>query len=229
MRSLAKWAKLTCFTTDDAYSLEEIIIYDVVEYQSTITSTIQAEDDVVEIKTETTEKYPSENTLGNTSQILTDGSDNKELEPTTISQVVIAHEEEVLAQSFGEPSDEDLEQWTKILNDKADDEQWRKDGVHEEDIALITKDRSDPTPFNNDCISNIYGYEEVDDPAKPTAIFYRYCKPPSSLEEVHRRKNFRVGTNILRDPKSKLDIRGSLRHTCQTQKTTTGLRKRGLN
>ena len=97
-----------------------------------------------------------------------------------MSQVVIAHEEEVLAQSFGEPSDEELEQWTKILDNRADDEQWGRDGVHEEDMALITKDRSDPIPTNNDCISNIYGYEEIDDQAIPTAIYYRYCKPPTS-------------------------------------------------
>ena len=52
-----------------------------------------------------------------------------------MSQVVISHVEEVLAQSFGEPSDEELEEWTKVLNNKADDEQWGRDGVHEEDKA----------------------------------------------------------------------------------------------
>ena len=83
--------------------------------------------------------------------------------------MVISHEEEVLAQSFGEPSDEELEEWTKVSNNKADDELWVRDGVHEEDMAHITKDRSDPT--NNDCISNINGVEEVDDQAMPTAIF----------------------------------------------------------
>ena len=108
-----------------------------------------------------------------------------------MSQVVISYEEEVLAQSFGGPSDKELEQWSKFLNDKPDDEQWGRDGVHEEDMALITKDRSDPTLTNNDCISNIYGYEEEDDPAIPTATFYRYCKPPISLEEVQRREHFR--------------------------------------
>ena len=46
-----------------------------------------------------------------------------ELEPTTMSQVMISHEEEVSAQSFGDPSDEELEEWTKVLNNKADDEQ----------------------------------------------------------------------------------------------------------
>ena len=74
---------------------------------------------------------------------------------------------------------------------EADDEQWGRDSVHEDDMVLITKERSDPTPTNNDCISNIYGYEEVDNPTIPTAVFYRYCKPPTSLEEVQLRENFR--------------------------------------
>ena len=110
--------------------------------------------------------------LGDSSQ--TSISSNDVLESTTMSQVIIAHEEEVLAQSVAEPSDEDLDEWNKVLNNKADGEQWGRDGVHEEDMLLITKDRRDPTPTNNGCISNIYGYEEVDNPTIPTAVFYRY-------------------------------------------------------
>ena len=147
------------------------------------------EEEVIEIKMEPTERNMSITMLRESSQ--TPISSNDALESTTMSQVVIAHEEEVFAQSFGEPSDEELEQWTKILNNKADDEQWGRDGVHEKDMALITRDRNDPTPTNNDCISSIYVYEEVDDPAIPTATFYRYCKPPTSIEEVQRRENFR--------------------------------------
>ena len=170
---------------DDPNSLEDIVIYDVVvEYQGIVTSTTHTEEDIIEIKLEPTEKNKSVIMLRDSSQTLIPNSDV--LEFTTMSQVVIAHEEEVLAQSFGEPSDEELEQWTKILNNRADDEQWGRDGVHEEDMALITKDRSNPVPNNNDCISNIYEYEEVDDPAIPTPIFYRHCKPPTSLEELQR-------------------------------------------
>ena len=109
---------------DDPNSLEEIVIYDVVvEYQGIITSNTRAEEDVIEVKTKPTEKYPSKTVLGNTPQTLMNESNNEILESTTMSQAVIAHEEEVRAQSFGEPSDEELEEWTKILNNKADDEQ----------------------------------------------------------------------------------------------------------
>ena len=175
---------------DDPNSIEEITIYDVVvEYQGIITSTTQMEEEVIEIETKPTERETSIITNEDSWQILKPSSDV--LESTTMSQILIAHEEEALAQSFGEPSDEEIEEWTKVLNDKADDEQWGRDGVNEEDMELITKDRSNPIPTNNDCISNIYEYEEVDDPAIPTAIFYRYCKPPTSLEEVQRRENFR--------------------------------------
>ena len=141
-----------------------------------------------EIRQKADEKSISEIILGNVSQNPRVESKEDVLESTTLSQMVVSHEEEILAQSFGEPSDEELDEWT---NNRADDEQWGRDGVHEDDIILITKDRRTPTPTNNDCISNIYGYEEVDDPTMPTAIFYRYCKPQTSLEEVQRRENFR--------------------------------------
>ena len=142
---------------NDLDSLEDIIYDLVVEYQGIITSTIPAGEYVIEINVEPTERNPKDTILGNTSQP----------EPTTMSQVVISHEEEVSAQNFGEQSDEELVEWTEVLNNKADDEQWGMDGVHEEDMVLITRDRNNPTPTNNDCISNIYGYEEVDDPTIP--------------------------------------------------------------
>ena len=53
-------------------------------------------------------------------------------------------------------------------------------------------DRIDPTPTNRDLISYIYGYYEKDDPTIPTAKYYRWCKPPTSIEELHRRENFRT-------------------------------------
>ena len=58
--------------------------------------------------------------LGDSSQ--TPMSNSDALESSTMSQVVIAHEVEVQAQSFGEPSDEELEQWTQALNNRADNE-----------------------------------------------------------------------------------------------------------
>ena len=57
-------------------------------------------------------------------------------------------------------------------------------------MAMITRDRIDTTPTNRDCISNIYGYYENDNPAIPTEIFYRWCKPETTLEGIHRRENF---------------------------------------
>ena len=93
---------------DDPNSIEEITIYDVVvEYQGIMTSKTQMEEEVIEIETE-----PSINTKEDSSQILKPSSDV--LESTTMSQILIAHEEEVLTQSFDEPSDEELEEWTKI-------------------------------------------------------------------------------------------------------------------
>ena len=88
---------------DDHDSLGKIVIYDiVVKYQAII----QYDADIIEVKAEPNERNPSENILGNTSQNLIFESNNDVLEPTTMSQVVISHVEEVLAKSFGEPSDE---------------------------------------------------------------------------------------------------------------------------
>ena len=172
---------------EDQDSLEEIVIYDmVVEYQGIV----QYDEEMSGIRQKADEKSTSEIILGNVSQYPRVESKEDVFESTMLSQMEVSHEEEILAQSFGEPSDEELDEWTKVLNNRADDEQWGRDGVHKDDMVLITKDRSDPTPTNNDCIINIYGYEEVDDPTIPTAVFYRYCKPPTSLEDVQRRENF---------------------------------------
>ena len=93
---------------DDPNSLEDIVIYDVVvEYHGIMTSTTHMEEDIVEIKMEPTEKNTSVIMLRDSSQTTIPNSDV--LESMTMSQVVIAHEEEVFAQSFSEPSDEELE------------------------------------------------------------------------------------------------------------------------
>ena len=38
-----------------------------------------------------------------------------------MSQVIIAHEEEVANQNFNEPSEEEHEKWTEVLNSDAHD------------------------------------------------------------------------------------------------------------
>ena len=55
-------------------------------------------------------------------------------------------------------------------------------------MTIITRDRIDATPTNRDCISNIYGYYENDNPAIPTE---RWCKPETTIEGMHIRENFR--------------------------------------
>ena len=59
-------------------------------------------------------------------------------------------------------------------------------------MAIITSDRIDTRPTNRDCISYIYGYYENDNPAIPTEIYYRWCKPETTPEGMHRRENFTV-------------------------------------
>ena len=111
------------------------MIYDLmVEYQGIV----QYDGDIIEIKEGVTDRNPSKDIVEDIPQSQTFKSDSDIFESTNMSQGIISHEEEVLAQSCGEPSDEDLDEWTKILNNKADEEQWGRDGVHEEDMALIT-------------------------------------------------------------------------------------------
>ena len=87
-------------------SLEEIVIYNmVVEYQGIV----QTDEDIIEIKQKTNERSTSEIIQGNVSQTSMVESNDDVLESTTMSQVVIAHEEEVLTQSFSESSDEELD------------------------------------------------------------------------------------------------------------------------
>ena len=82
--------------------------------------------------------------------------------------------------------------WFTVLIQGKQQEKWGRAGIHEDDMAIIKRDRLDTTPPNRDCISNIYEYYENDNPAISTEVYYRWCKPPTSVEEVHRRENFRV-------------------------------------
>ena len=90
--------------------------------------------------------------------------------------MIIDHEE---ISSAKEPTleqpREEPEDWETILLRAKIPEGWGRDGIHEEDLAMITRDRLDITPTNRDCISNIYGYYENDNPAIPTVIYYRWC------------------------------------------------------
>ena len=139
---------------NDPDSLGEIIIYDMaVEYQGIITSTIRAEEDVIEIKVEQIEQDPMNIVLENPTNNPVSNKSNDEPEPTTLCQVLLS--QVVAMQDFGIPSDEELEEWAEVSKTRTIDEPWGRDSVHEEDMALITRDRTDPTPTNNDCISNI--------------------------------------------------------------------------
>ena len=105
---------------EDQDSLEEIMIYDmVVEYQGIV----QYDEDMSEIRLRADDKSTSEIILGNVSQNPRVESKEDIFESTTLSHMVVSHEEEILAQSFGEPSDEELDEWTKVSNNRTDDEQ----------------------------------------------------------------------------------------------------------
>ena len=100
-----------------------------------------------------------------------------------MSQITVDHEEIVSAQepTLDQPlEDPEPEDWDTILLRGKQPEGWGRDGIHEEDMAMITRDRLNTTPTNRDCISNIYGYYENDNPAIPTEIYYRWCKPETT-------------------------------------------------
>ena len=53
---------------------------------------------------------------------------------------------------------------------------WGGDGVPENDMVGIKQGVANKIPTNADCIKYLYGYEEIDDPKIPDAIYYRLCK-----------------------------------------------------
>ena len=95
----------------------------------------------------------------------------------------------VAAQDPFDQPQEEIEDWSTILSRGKQQEKWGREGIHEDDLAIMIADRIDPTPTNRDLISYIW---EKDDPTIPTAKYYRWCKPPTSIEELHRRENFRT-------------------------------------
>ena len=62
----------------------------------------------------------------------------------------------------------------------------------EADMVDIKQGAVNKTPTNADCIKYLYGYEEIDDPKIPDAIYYRRCKKPTTAEELYRRHSFRI-------------------------------------
>ena len=69
---------------------------------------------------------------------------------------------------------------------------WGGDGVPENDMIGIKQGATNKTPTNADCIKYLHGYEEIDDPKVPDAIYYRRCKKPTTAEELYRRSSFRI-------------------------------------
>ena len=173
---------------DDPDSLEEIVIYDmIVEHQapSIVTINKNIDDDVIEIKAE-----PQEN---NSEDAIKQSISRSQAEIMTDSQIIVDHEEITSTQEpiLDQPPEEP-EDWEAILLRSKIPEGCGRHGIHEEDMAIITRDRPNNIPTNRDCISNIYGYYENDNPAIPTEIYYRWCKPETTIEGMHRRENFRI-------------------------------------
>ena len=159
----------------------------VVEYQTTSANNTYKDDDIVEIKQEPQEKNPRVIIIVDPNTQL---SQVAHPETLSTSQKPVDHEEVVSAQDpFDQPQDE-IEDWSTILSRGRQQEKWGREGIHEDDLAIMIADRADPAPTNRDLISYIYGYYERDDPTIPTARYYRWCKPPTSIEELHRREGF---------------------------------------
>ena len=69
---------------------------------------------------------------------------------------------------------------------------WGGEGVPNEEMENVVRKRKNKTPTNADCITYLYEYIEMDDPRIEDHIYYRRCKPPTTIEEVYRRHTFRV-------------------------------------
>ena len=69
---------------------------------------------------------------------------------------------------------------------------WAADGVPDEEIQKTVRNRENKTPTNADCITYLYEYIEMDDPRIADHMYYRRCKPPTTIEEVYRRHTFRI-------------------------------------
>ena len=74
---------------------------------------------------------------------------------------------------------------------QAKERAWGGAGIPETEVALITQGRADSIPMNADLIKYIYRYDKVDDQRIPDEIYYRWCKKPTTAEEVYRRRTFR--------------------------------------
>ena len=84
-----------------------------------------------------------------------------------------------------------LEGETKMVY-HTNEARWGAEGVPNEEMKIIVRNRKNKTPTNADCITYLYDYIEMDDPRIEDHIYYRRCKPPMTIEEVYRRHTFRV-------------------------------------
>ena len=67
---------------------------------------------------------------------------------------------------------------------------WGGDGFPENDMVGMLQGQGEQVQTNADCIKYLYGYEEVDNPRVPDEIYYRWCKKPTTAEELYRRHSF---------------------------------------
>ena len=167
------------------------ILFQVVEYQAVAKVKKTADDDIMKIKPEPKE-HDTRGTIISYPSVIQQASSSQS-ETSTMSQITIDHEEIASAQesTFEQPQEEP-EDWLTTLTRRKQQYKWGREGIHEEDMLIITRDRIDTTPTNKVLISNIYGYYENNNPAIPTEIYYRCCKPATTAEELHRRENFRI-------------------------------------
>ena len=147
----------------DPGSLEDVVIYEmVIEYQA---NRDYKDDDIVEIEREPQEQNRRD------AFTLPQQNQGSQPEALTTSQIPIDHEEKISAQDpFDQPQDQ-IEDWLTILTRGRQQQKWRREGIHEEDLAIMIADRTDLTPTNRELVSYIYGYYEKDDPTIPTSKY----------------------------------------------------------
>ena len=104
-------------------------------------------------------------------------------------------EEEVMREVRSLISDPPPEGWLddeRRMTYHTNKSEWGSEGVTNEEMVIIKKHHACKVPTNADCIKQLNGHEEVDDPRVPDHIHYRRCKRPTTLEEVYRRWSFRI-------------------------------------
>ena len=211
----------TLYGDDEDESLDDILIYDVINlYQSQLpqdnglwsiqssnvtTGRASNEDGLVEQTMMISARADSAMAQPNDDTTV---EHKNQCPPTQLSQsLLLAHEEEVIASDIipkepsvsnpnqntdtDTPRFEDWKDQSHRMSYQTKEKSWGGDGTSEADVAIITQGRASSIPTNADLIKNIYGYDEIDDPRIPDELYYRWCKKPTTAEEVYRRKSFR--------------------------------------